>query len=270
MARLLAIITDPLEGPEPLEEIRRATAGGDGGVEVRLVVPAVPETRFRDVMGDVDEPAEHAHEVLDASLRSLRREGISASGEVGDSDPVLAAEDALRQAPADEVLIFEHAGKQAPWFENGLFERAQEHLEPPLRIVLIEHGGGGADHVVGVERTGAGTKHPDAGAEIGGAYFPALSRGDLVGIVVAIVGTIATIILAAAVAGESSGPESGWKAVAIGIAIFTTLINMAHVVGLTLFESVRYRGGFAKLFHKLSMIGTPGAVLANLLILLLT
>jgi len=43
---------------------------------------------------------------------------------------------------------------------------------------------------------------------------------------------------------------------------------MAHVVGLTLFESVHYRGGFARLFRTLSMVGTPAAVLANLLIVL--
>ena len=44
---------------------------------------------------------------------------------------------------------------------------------------------------------------------------------------------------------------------------------MAHVVGLTLFESVHYHGGFAKFFRTLSLVGTPAAVLTNLLILLL-
>ena len=44
---------------------------------------------------------------------------------------------------------------------------------------------------------------------------------------------------------------------------------MAHVVGLTLFDSVSYRGGFAKLFRTLSLVVTPTAVLINLLIVLL-
>jgi hypothetical protein len=87
--------------------------------------------------------------------------------------------------------------------------------------------------------------------------------------VVGVLGTIVTIVLAAAAA-SGGGPESGWKAVAIGIAIFTALINMAHVVGLTLFETVRYRGGFAKFFRTLALVGTPMAILANLLILLLS
>ena len=45
------------------------------------------------------------------------------------------------------------------------------------------------------------------------------------------------------------------------------LVNMAHVVGLTLMESVRYRGGFAKLFRYLSLIGTQLAVVANFVLL---
>ena len=63
-----------------------------------------------------------------------------------------------------------------------------------------------------------------------------------------------------------SGTDSGWVAAAIGIAIATALINMAHVVGLTLMEAVRYRGGFAKFFRTLSLVGTPLAVLINLAI----
>ena len=63
-------------------------------------------------------------------------------------------------------------------------------------------------------------------------------------------------------------PRPAGHAVAILIAIATALVNMAHVVGLTLMESVRYRGGFAKFFRTLSLVGTPLAVLINLVILL--
>lgn len=264
--RLLAIVTDPLEGREPIEEIRR---GADGeAVEVRLVVPAVPETRFRDLMGDVDEPAQHAEQVLATSLEKLRREGISASGEVGDADPVMAAQDALRKGPADEVLIFEHGGAdRAPWFENGLFERAQEELEPPLRMVVVEHEPSG-ERVLDVEQAGRGTENLEAEHEVGSSYFPGLSRSDAAGIAIGIVGTIAAVILAAIGAAEAS-TVSGWHAAAVLIAIGTALLNMAHVVGLTLFESVRYRGWFARFFHSVSLVLTPAAVLVNLLILLL-
>lgn len=265
--RVLAIVTDALDGSEPIEEIRRA--GNGAGTELRVVVPAVEATAFRHTMGDIDEAKKEAEERLQASLESLRDSGIEASGEVGDPDPVQAAQDALLKAPADEVLIFEREADQARWFEEGLFDRAQASLEPPLRMVILHTGDADGEHVVGIEEAGAGTDGKEEDDFNISENFPPLSTRDVAGIVSGIVGTIVVIVLAAAVA-SGPGPESGWKAVAIGVAIFTALINMAHVVGLTLFESVRYRGGFATFFRTLSLIGTPAAILANLLILLLT
>jgi hypothetical protein len=264
--RVLAIVTDTLDGTESVEEIR-GEENGDG-VEVRIVVPAVEANPLRHTLGDIDEPRHQAEGRLQRSLQVLRGGGVEASGEVGDPDPVQAAQDALLKAPADEVLIFEHSDAQARWYEDGLFERARETLEPPLRLVVVESAPAGADHVVEVERAGPGTINPDADKEIGSAYLPGLSRADFAGMVAGVVGTIAAIILAAAVSSDSAS-ETGWAAVAILVAIAIALVNMAHVVGLTLFESVRYRGGFAKLFRTLSLVGTPTAVLVNLLILLL-
>jgi hypothetical protein len=85
--------------------------------------------------------------------------------------------------------------------------------------------------------------------------------------VMGIVGTVTAAVLAAAAAGGSD-TESGWPAAAILIAIGLALINLAHVVGLTLFETVRYRGGFAKFFRTLALTLTPAGVLVNLLIVL--
>jgi hypothetical protein len=265
---LLAIVTDSLEGAEEVREI--AERGNGDGLEVRLIAPAVEANAFRHTMGDIDEPKREAEERLRVSLATLRRENISVEGEVGDPDPVQAAEDALREAPADEVLIFEHAAGQARWYEDGLFEKAKAQLAPPLRLVVIEDDGAGAEspHVVEVERAGSGTKPADHSKEVGSAYLPNLSRSDFAGMVVGIAGTVLAAVLAAAAA-ASSGSVSGWQATAILIAIGLALINLAHVVGLTLFETVGYRGGFAKFFRTLALIATPAAVLTNLLILLL-
>jgi hypothetical protein len=38
------------------------------------------------------------------------------------------------------------------------------------------------------------------------------------------------------------------------------LINLAHVVGLVLFQSVRYDGIFSRFFARLSLFGTPIAI----------
>ena len=266
--RVLAIVADDLDGSEPIEEIRRA--GNGSGAEIRIVVPAVEATSFRHTLGDIDEPKREAEERLRDSLAALDRAGVSASGEVGDPDPVQAAQDALLKAPADEVLIFEHEAQQARWFEEGLFERAQEALEPPLRMVVLHSGEADGGHVVAVEEAGRGTIDAH-GTEVGipiSDNMPQVPRAELGGIVLAVVGTIVAIVLAAAAAAGAT-TVTGWHAFAIGVAIAIALVNMAHVVGLTLFESVRYHGGFAKFFSTLSLIGTPTAVLVNLLILLL-
>jgi hypothetical protein len=172
------------------------------------------------------------------------------------------------KAPADEVLIFEHDEAHARWYESGLFERAQESIEPPLRMVVLETADGRPDHVVRVEEAGPGTINPVADQEIGGgAYVPGMTRSDLAGMIAGIVGTIVVAILAAAVTAGSTH-ESGWEAAAILIAIGIALANLAHVVGITLFESVHYHGGFATFFRTLALVATPLAVLINLAILL--
>jgi len=263
--RLLAIVTDDLQGEEPLEEIRRAANGN--GLDLRVVVPAVEATAFRHTLGDVDEPKKEAEQRLEVVLANLRKGGIEAAGEVGDPDPIQAAQDALLKAPADEVLIFEHEKDQARWFEEDLLEKAKAGIEPPLRMVVLHGDGDGDEHVVDVEEVGRGTYDPAEGHEIGSAYLPGLARGDFAGMVAGILGTIVAAVLAAAVTADS-GTDSTREATAILIAIGLALANLAHVVGLTLMETVRYRGGFNKFFRYLALIGTPIGVLVNLALLL--
>jgi hypothetical protein len=199
-------------------------------------------------------------------LKELRANGIEAAGEVGDPDPIQAAQDALLKAPADAIVIFEHEHTHARWFEEGLLEKAEAGLEPPLRVVALHSDRSGEGHVVGVETSGPGTRDPAEGYEIGSSYLPGLSRADFAGMVAGIFGTIVAAILAAAVTADN-GNVTGRAAAAILIAIGIALVNMAHVVGLTLMESVRCRGGFAKLFRYLSLIGTPLAVVVNFVLL---
>ena len=265
--RVIAVLTDNLHGSEPVEQIL-ANADQDG-VDLRVVVPATEANALRHTLGDIDEPKQEAEERLERALATLRENGIQVSGEVGDPDPVQAAQDALLKAPADEVLIFEHCEEQSKWYEEGLLEKAQEGIEPPLRVVVVETGSEEQpDHVVKVEETGPGTINPVADQEVaGGAYIPGMTRSDLGGMIAGIIGTIVVAILAAAVA-SGSGHETGWEAVAILIAIGVALANLAHVVGLGIFESVRYRGGFAKFFRSLALVVTPLAILINLAILI--
>lgn len=260
--QVIAILTDNLHGSEPVEQILANT--DREGVELRVVIPAVEATALRHTLGDIDGPKREAEERLERALETLRQDGIEVSGEVGDPDPVQAAQDALLKAPADEVLIFEHCDAESKWYEEGLLERAQQGIEPPLRVIAVETGDDAhPDHVVDVEETGRGTVNPLEGKEVaGGAYVPGMTRSDFAGIVVGIVGTVIVAVLAA-VAASGDSNEQGWQAVAILIAIGVALVNLAHVVGLTLFESIGYRGRFTRAVHTVSLTITPLAILIN-------
>ena len=123
------------------------------------------------------------------------------------------------------------------------------------------------------EVLGIASTEPGAGRKKGrrvSRNLPPLSRHQVVGILVAVVGTIALGVLAAkGVANDDSQP-GGAAAAMVLIALAMALINLAHTVGLLLFQSVRYEGMFSRLFARLSMIGTPVAIVASLVLLSFT
>ncbi|HVW46802.1 MAG TPA: hypothetical protein VHA76_07110 [Solirubrobacterales bacterium] len=257
---LIAVVTPAFGCAESVEALAREVDGG--AAEVRLIAPAVATNSIDGAFGEVDEPRVEAGERLEKALAAVRAAGLRVSGEIGDADPVRAAQDALLEKPADEVLIFCHDDDCREWYEGGLWNHAEEELAPPLKMVVLD--GGATPHVVRTREAAAG--HLDAHRDGDATYLPGLTRTDMAVLAFGIVGTIVAIILAAAAA--AGGAVTGWSAVAIGIAIAIALVNMSNVVGTLLMESVRYHGGWAKLFRDLALVGTPLAVLVNLAILL--
>jgi hypothetical protein len=266
--RVLVIATDEITDGDLIEALRQRLGGRDGS-ELLVVAPAVERTPFRHALGDVDSAIREAKQRLEKSVAELRRAGLPALGEVGDSDPVIAADDALRRFDADEVLIVAHSDDQARWFEDGLFDRACQELRPAVRMLPVrDEGGRLVAHPEEASASGPGLREPAGSAhevELS-PNLPEFDRGDLLGILIAVVGTILAIVLAA----TGPGADSAGGAAQILIAMAVALINMAHVVGLVLFESVRHRGGWQRFFRNLSMVATPGAIVVNGLISLLS
>jgi hypothetical protein len=87
---------------------------------------------------------------------------------------------------------------------------------------------------------------------------------DLVGIAVAVVGTVALIMIALASAGGEHGQYGPVTIARILIATGVLLINMAHIVGIFFFESVDYHGPFQRFFARVSLYGTIGALIVSL------
>lgn len=264
---VLLIAIEELRGSGLIEELRNELRNARAE-KVLVIAPAVERSPLHHALGDVDTAKREAEKRLQVSLDELRRAGMSALGEVGDSDPLIAAKDALRQFGADEVLIVAHAEDQALWFEDGLFERARMELYPTVRLVTLRREEDDPEpHLAGIEESGPGRDRPaDAERELSlSPNLPRVTPGALAGIPIAVLGTIVVIVLAATGPGSDSAGGAAQILIAMGVA----LINMAHVVGLVLLESVHYRGGWQRFFRNLSMVATPAAIVVNALISLL-
>jgi hypothetical protein len=94
--------------------------------------------------------------------------------------------------------------------------------------------------------------------------LPPLTRMDLVGIAVAVLGTAALVLIAVISADRDAGSYGVVTIARILIATGALLINMAHVVGIFFFESVDYHGPFQRFFARLSLYGTAAALVVSL------
>ncbi len=98
--RVLVIANETVGGAELLAELKHHARGRT--TEVLVVTPAL-NSPLRHWVSDEDGARAAAADRLDASLETMRAAGMKARGEIGDSDPVQAIEDAMRTfAPDDD------------------------------------------------------------------------------------------------------------------------------------------------------------------------
>lgn len=266
--RALVVANERISG-EPL--VRSVLDNLDAGIEeVFVVAPALAADALHHTMGDVDAAIPVARERLEATLREFRAAGIEARGEVGDSDPIQAISDEIAKFDPEQILVVAHDEEEGAFAEKGLLEQAERDFDLPVKEIVVTAEP--EPQVRGVHST-----DPVAGRSKGrriSSNLPPLTAHQIAGIVVAIVGTVVLAVFAAKGVSDSGGNgndhEEGrlaWEAAAaVLIAIGMALINLAHVVGLFLFQSVRYEGIFSRFFARLSMIGTPTAVVVSALL----
>jgi GABA permease len=132
--RVLVVANETVADAELLEAVRARVAGRDG--RVLVVCPAL-NSQLRQWASDEDGAREDAQARLDRSLAALRDTGVDADGEIGDGDPILAIEDAVRTFRPDELVVSTHAG-DAHWLEDGLVEKARERFALPVTHVTVD------------------------------------------------------------------------------------------------------------------------------------
>lgn len=134
--RVLVVANETVGGDALLAEIRGRCANRD--CEILVVTPALAASRASHWASDIDEAIELARQRMELSLLAIRELGLKARGEIGDSDPNVAIEDALRLFPADEIVISTHPPERSRWLEHGVVERAREQIDLPITHVVVD------------------------------------------------------------------------------------------------------------------------------------
>jgi hypothetical protein len=140
--RLLVVAMEAVETPGiagAVAELARAGADAtgasrEGQPQVLVLAPAV-NTTVAHWLSDLRKARQDAQRRLAVSLGTLAAARADARGQVGDSDPVQAVEDALRTFPAQEVVFV-----TGPGHDDAVAE-VRRRLDRPVRTL---HAGAGA------------------------------------------------------------------------------------------------------------------------------
>jgi hypothetical protein len=133
--RILVIANETVGGRVLIEELIRRAGGREA--EILVVAPAL-NSQLRHWVSDDDQARAAAQERVQASVARLAETGLAVRGEIGDSEPLQAMEDALRTFGADEIVISTHPVGRSHWLEQGLVQKARERFPVPITHVIVD------------------------------------------------------------------------------------------------------------------------------------
>jgi hypothetical protein len=131
--KVVLVCDDSCTSPAFVEEVVEHAAGRQ--LEVFVVAPELG-SRLSLWTGD-DSSRGLAAEHLDGTLRALEAAGVGARGEIGAHDPIRAADDALREFPADEVVFATRREADANWLEQNVLQVARTRYDVPVKHVVV-------------------------------------------------------------------------------------------------------------------------------------
>jgi hypothetical protein len=137
--RVLVVANETIGGRAVLAEIQNRSRGRRS--EILVVTPALMGSRAANLASDVDVATAEARQRMELSLQALDEAGLRARGQVGDPDPNVALEDALRIFAADEIVISTHPPDRSHRLERGVVQRAREETDLPVTHVVVDLGG---------------------------------------------------------------------------------------------------------------------------------
>jgi hypothetical protein len=131
--KLLVLATDPVDA----DDVRGALPDDDlEGAEVLVVSPAVNESPVAFWVSDSDKAIAEAQSAAEQTADALREGGAQARAKTGESETLLALQDALATFPADRVLVFAREDEGARYREDDVLGEAQRRFGVPVTEVV--------------------------------------------------------------------------------------------------------------------------------------
>ena len=134
MAEVLVLANETIGGKNLLDAVRERAAQGD----VRFHV-VVPQTRPKHGNVIYDEAVRDSAQVrVDLALAFMREEGLEGTGEVGDTDPLNAAKDAIAEHGITEILVSTLPATSSGWLRRDLIQALEAETGLPVRHVVVD------------------------------------------------------------------------------------------------------------------------------------
>ncbi len=135
MHRCLIIANQTISSPRLLAEVLTRRANDDCAFHV--LVPATHP--HGSAMWTEGQGIAHARAALEHALEHFRAEGIEATGEVGDANPVLAVVDVLNRQGFDEIILSTLPPGVSKWLKRDLPRRLARRFGLPVTHVVATH-----------------------------------------------------------------------------------------------------------------------------------
>jgi hypothetical protein len=116
---------------------RKELLDGSSGRTTKAFVVAPALSSRLDLWTGDQAAYDEASTKLAETLEALEAMGVDAKGRIGPHDPLQAAEDGLREFPADAIIFATHADGEANWLEQGVVETARARTNIPVEHVVV-------------------------------------------------------------------------------------------------------------------------------------
>jgi hypothetical protein len=134
MRSYLVVANQTLGGEHLIERVRQCLAHGP--CRYHIVVPATPQGEL--LTWTEGKSTAIAQDRLDRALAQFRELGAEADGEVGDKNPILAIEDALRHGAFDEIILSTLPPGLSRWLKLDLPSRVGARFNLPVTHLVAE------------------------------------------------------------------------------------------------------------------------------------